>query len=204
MTRVSLLILAAGCLSTPARPLDAGQGSADARQFDGPVNGPVLFGDTQVEGATDLHPCGSSQAASFRAAQAGIARSLWVYYGSNAGDNATEVDVALYASDGSGQPTTLLTVGMVTPSTDGQWYRAPISATSIAINAVYWIAVMCPVGKGNQISIRYQYVTDPGGPCNPLVSPCTKHGTATTAFPSTWSTDMSFAPSVNSYYASDP
>jgi hypothetical protein len=185
--------MAVGCLSDPKKPF----------------SGDVVFGDNTAEQNWDFHSCGDPEAASFTTGDTvGEIHSLWVYTGNSSGDDETGLDAAIYDSDSSGNPTMLLAVGsieMATKLPGEQWHQMPLAQPYTPLtNHVYWIAAMCPVGKGTGFSPVYKYLGQEGpGTCDATKNPCTQHGGLNeTTFDPTWTMTYSYLPSTNSFYAS--
>lgn len=206
---IALAALVAGCLSDPARPVAHDAGHDAPMNVDAPQGSAVVvFGDTNVEPGDDPHMCGVPEAASFKTTDSVQAvHSLRIYIDDVTGDDAKRIEGAIYDSDGSGNPTMLLASGFVessSPLPRAQWQTLPLqTAFNPQPNHIYWIAAMCPLGKGTQFTPVYRYLGSAGaGPCDATQTVCTQHGRdSETTFDQTWSDYATFMASTNSYYA---
>ncbi len=225
MVRALALIAIAGCLSTPTRPLegsdahavDDGKLGADASMFapDAPAfTGGYLLGDLTDWGANDNHAAGSAEASSFIARATGSISHLGFFYVPNPGVMTVEIGVYDAAATQFGDPGSLLGKATITSPQNGWNDTAITPAIPVTTGALYWIAVVSPVGAGNvAMNVHYAFtpnIAKPAGSggsanCTVAFGTCTTHSAESnlSGLPATWSPGARFDPSINSFYGRD-
>jgi hypothetical protein len=113
-----------------------------------PPPGSVLFGDQKIESYADNNAAGVAQAFSYAALVTGSTTDAQMYV--NAGNTATTLLIGVYA-DAAGKPGALLASGSLSSPRSSAWNDVPLTATSIAAGAKYWVAVL---GTGGTLTYR--------------------------------------------------
>ncbi|MGA9286132.1 MAG: hypothetical protein WBV85_11900, partial [Solirubrobacteraceae bacterium] len=107
-----------------------------------------LFGESAVQSRRVSLSAGRAEAFRFRAFASGTAGIAQVYVDSS--NTAGTLIVGVYSEAGA-HPGTLLSAGSITSPVGGAWNSIPITATSIAPGAYYWLSVL---GEGGSLSYR--------------------------------------------------
>ena len=146
---VAIVVLLAVAASTSISIEDATPGQVTNDVSPDSIMFGYAFGDQTVETqGPDTHGCGSAEASSFYTLRSGAVNALVIWHAANAGENVTSVIVGLYDNLGD-SPNNLLGQGTITPGgalAGDTWYTATIPDVAFSANAIYWIAMTCPVG----------------------------------------------------------
>ncbi len=156
----------------------------------GPVYGPPLLGNANVEGTVDSDAPGTAEAFRTQAGYSGEMSSLhlWVDSSSTAG----QVVVGVY-SDNNGQPGSLQEQATITNVMAGSWNYVTLPSTvPVTASRRYWIALLGPSGGG---TIRFRDIAG-------VRSSETSAQHNLTALPAKWSTGKSWASTLLSAYGS--
>lgn len=121
-----------------------------------------------------------------------MVQKLWAYFASG---TTTKLVLALYA-DAGGHPGQRLARGEVMNPSQGTWVSATVPATPVTHDQTYWIALLGPLDSGGNFAMPYLYLCDIWR---------TEHSQETDLddLPMTWTPGQTFAPSKNSFYATE-
>lgn len=133
----------------------------------------VLLGNTNVESSVDKNPSRTAKAFPVRAAATGQVNSVSVYLDTS--NQAPTVWVGMYANR-NGHPQVLLTQGMISNPSAGQWNSGTFPPVQVTRGTTYWLALL---GVNGVVGLR-----DRHGRCRSEVG----RQANLSSLPATWAT----------------